>query len=266
VTDLQELITRGRFIFDGAPKRIEIFTLINGKRSAKEIAKKAKRPFTAVLHDIEKLKNMELVQEKKDANGVVIKKNSSIIYEKVPLIRHVSLSYFEPVSKTAVVSKQLVRHKVGRTQKIVLRVPTENEILEVCKNLEDQVNEFKGPGVEIDKITREISAFLNTKNGGIIFYGVDDDGIIVGTDLTRHQLDDRLQNSIRHTINPQPNIEVKERDVMGTKILLVMVPPWDRKNIYQYTKTNHFNIRKGANVFALKPEEIAKLSRGEYVV
>ena len=36
--ELQELISRGRFVFSGAPKRLEVFRLINGKRNTKEIA------------------------------------------------------------------------------------------------------------------------------------------------------------------------------------------------------------------------------------
>lgn len=266
MTELQELITRGRFIFTGAPKRIQIFTLINGRLSAKEIKKKAKRPFSAVLHDIEKLRDLELVQEKKNGDGQVLRKDGSIIYEKVPLIRHVPLSYFEPVSEAGRITRKDVSRKSSSPRKLVIRMPTENEILEICKNHEDQVNEFKAPGVEIDKITREIAAFLHTKNGGIIFYGIDDAGGIVGSDLKRHDMDQRIHNSVRNTISPQPNIEVKERDVMGTKIIMVIVPPWDRKSLYQYTKTGHYYIRKGANVFALKPEEISRLSRGQSVV
>ena len=127
------------------------------------------------------------------------------------------------------------------------------------------MNEFKALGVDVEKITREISAFLHTKSGGIIFYGIDDEGSIVGSNLTRHQLDDRVQNSVRNTISPPPNIEVKEQNVMGTKVLLVMVPPWDRKTIYQCTKTGNFNIRKGSNVFVLRPDELKKLHKGEYV-
>ena len=82
------------------------------------------------------------------------------------------------------------------------------------------------------------------------------------------EFDQRIQNSIRNTITPPPNIEVKDRNVMGSKIILIIIPPWDRKTIYQYTLDNRYyiNIRKGTNVFALKPEEIKKLSKGEAIV
>ena len=55
------------------------------------------------------------------------------------------------------------------------------------------------------------------------------------------------------------------KDVIGTKIILIKIPPWDRKNLYQYVKKERYLIRKGTNKFALKPEELKKLSKGEYI-
>ena len=53
---------------------------------------------------------------------------------------------------------------------------------------------------------------------------------------------------------------------MGTKIIVIIIPAWDRKTIYQYTKDGRYYIRKGTNVFALQPDEIRKLSIGEYII
>ena len=147
-----------------------------------------------------------------------------------------------------------------------LAVPSENQILDICKHGEDQLYEFKACGVKIEKITKEIAAFLNTKNGGLIFYGIDDDGYILGSDMRRQKFDQAIQNSIRNTISPQPNIEVKEEDVLGHKVLIVVIPPWNRKDIYQYTKEGRVYIRKGTNKFVATPEELRKLGRGKYVV
>lgn len=265
MTDLQELISRGRFIFLNAPKRVEVFEFINGKRSTKEIARKTGRSLSSVIQDIEKLRDVELVKEKKNGDKIV-KKDGATVYEKVPLIKHVPTSYFESVSKTGILAKEKPSKKGAGLRQFSKHIPNENEILDICKNHEDQIYEFKAPGIEIEKITREIAAFLHTKNGGILFYGIDDYGDIIASDLKRHELDDRIQNSIRNTISPQPNIEVKEKNVMGSTILLVMVPPWDRKTIYQYTKDSRYYIRRGSNVFALKPDELLKLSKGKYVV
>jgi len=266
LTDLQELISRGRFIFSNAPKRLEVFKLIDGKRSTKEIARKTGRSFTSVLNDIKKLRDMELIKEKMDSEGNIVKKEGAIVYEKVRLIKHVSLSYFQEVAETSKLVKKIPTREVKTYKPPVIHIPSEKEILDICRQGEDQIYEFKAPGTEIAKITKECAAFLHTKNGGIIFYGVQDDGSIIGSDLTRQEFDHRIQNSIRNTISPSPNIKVMERNVMGSKIILIIIPPWDRKTIYQYTFDNRYYIRKGTNVFALKPEEIKKLSKGEVIV
>jgi len=263
--DLQELISRARFLLSGAPKRLEVFNLINGKRSTKEIARKTGRSHRSVLNDIKKMEDMGLIEPKKGKDGKIIKKNCCKVYDKVPPLKHVSPSYFQDTTKTVrkrmKISKRL---KVRRTQK--LKIPSENEILDICREGESQIYEFKAPGVKIDKITKEIAAFLHTKNGGIILYGVDDDGTIIGSDMRLQDFDQRLQNSVRNTIFPPPTVEIKEVKVLNHRILVVLVPPWDKETLYEYAKDRRYYIRKGTNVFALTSEELKSLARGRYVV
>jgi DNA-binding transcriptional ArsR family regulator len=265
MVDLQELIVRGRMIFDGASRRLEVFELVNG-RSTKEISRKTGRSLSAVDQDIEKLKDIELIVEKKDSKGNVVKKDGSMVYEKNPIIRHVPFSYFRDVANTTKLVKKPVKAQ-GKTPKpATIHIPSENEILDICKQGEDQLYEFKSPGVTTDKLTKEIAGFLHTKGGGVIFYGVEDDGSIIGADVRRQTLDQKIQNSVRNTISPAPSIEVKERKVMSSTVLLVVVPPWDRKTIYQNTMDGRYYIRRGTNIFALRPDEIKKLSQGVFVV
>jgi DNA-binding transcriptional ArsR family regulator len=262
--NLQEVISRGRFILGRAPKRFEVFKLINGKLSTKEIARKVGRSHSSVLQDMEKLRDFGLISEKTDREGKVIKKGGCIVFEKTPLVKHISHSYFQDVANMVPLSRKNDVSRRGRTlvpRKI--HIPTENEILDICRYGEDQLHEFKSPGTAAHKITKEVAAFLHTKNGGVIFYGVDDDGSIIGSDLRLQEFDQRIQNSIRNTISPQLEIGIRRKVVMGSTILLVAIPPWDRKTIYQYTKDQRYYIRKGTNIFALKPEEITKLSKGE---
>ena len=265
MVDLQELIVRGRMIFDGAPRRLEVFELVSG-RSTKEIAHKSGRSLSAVDQDIEKLSDMELILKKKNGKGAVIKKDGSIVYEKNPVIRHVPISYFGDVANTSKLVKRAVKGQAKIPKPTTIHVPSENEILDICKQGEDQLYEFKAPGVSADKITKEIAGFLHTKGGGIILYGVEDDGSIIGADMRRQDLDQKIQNSVRNTVSPSPSIEIKERKVMGSAVLLVVVPPWDRKTIYQNTMDGRYYIRRGANIFALKPDEMKKLSQGVIVV
>jgi hypothetical protein len=264
--DIQELISRGRFIFSGAPKRFEVFKLVNGKRSAKEIARKSGRGLSPTLADLQKAKDMGLIRPREDRNGRIVKKENSLVYEKDPLVRHISISYFQDSVKS---QKEFVKQKmiakkpkVGRLK--ALRVPSENEILDICKSGEDQLYEFKGPGTEIKRLTKEIAAFLNTKMGGLIFYGVEDDGAIVGSDMRRQGMDQSLQNSIKNTISPSAIVEIKTKDVVGHTVLVIVIPPWNGKDVYQYS--GRIYIRKGTNVFIAKPEEVRKLHDGKYVI
>lgn len=265
MVDVQELITRGRLHFSGAPKRLEVFKLVNGKNSTKDIARKTRRPLTSVLDDILVLKDNELIQPRKSDNGSVIKKDGAVVYEKNPVIRHVSLSYFEDVAETTKFVKRPSEKRASTIPK-ASHVPTETEILDICKNGESQLYDYKAPGADAENITREISGFLHTRNGGIVLYGVGDHGEIIGSDVRRQDFDQKIQNSVRNTISPPSTIEIAERDVMGSKILLVLIPPWNRKTVYQNTKDGRYYIRKGTNIFVLRPDEMKQLHRGEYIV
>ncbi|MCD4739671.1 putative DNA binding domain-containing protein [archaeon] len=258
---MQEMITRGRFIFTNAPGRIAIFKLVNGRLDTKEIANKLHRTPSNVLHDIKKMADLELIELKRDANGNVMKKNGRNVYEKSPLVQHVPLSYFQnTITAQKSVKKVKISKKSKSSFKNQIRLPNENEILDICKDLETQVYEFKTAGTDIRKITKEIGAFLNTSQGGIIFYGVEDDGTIVGTDKKVSELDQPLQNSVRNTISPSVSIKIKKETLFGTDILLILIDPWDKRTVYYYEK--RALIRHGTNVFTATPEEIKKLHKG----
>lgn len=263
---LQEIISRGRFIFSTAPRRFEVFKLIDGKRTAKDIAKKVGRSQNAVLNDIKKLRDFGLVFEKRDRNDNPVKKDGSYVFEKSLLSRHIPDSYFMGVADTQVLAKAKISpSKVRTTSSAKIHVPNEQEILDICREEENQLCEFKGPGIKMDKISKEIAAFLHTRNGGIILYGVEDDGSIIGSNLSYQEFDQRVQNSARNCITPPPNVQIVKRTVLGSEILLVVIQPWDRSTLYQY-RDGRLYIRKGTNVFALKPGEIKKLSQGKYIV
>lgn len=263
---LQELIVRGRFLFAGAPKRLDVFMSINGKRSTKEIAKKLGRRFTTVLQDIEKLKDMELICEKKGRDKRTIRKKRATVFVKTPLAKHIPLIYFKKIANTQLLTKQR-RIRKGKTHTLSpIHTPSAQEILDIAKEGENQLYEFKRSGTKSSKITKEVAAFLHTKAGGIIFYGIEDDGSIIGSDLTRQNFDQKMHNSIQNSITPQPAVQIMERDVIGSKIIIIIIPPWDKKNLYQYNPSEKYYIRKGTNVFALKSGEIKKLSRGDFII
>lgn len=234
--DLQELVSRARILFSEAPKRLEVFKQVNGKRNGKEIAISAGKPYVSTLHDLQKMRDLELIAPRIDKDGEIHKVDSSIVYEKVPLIRHMPISYFNDptqVSKETVKAKRLSgKTKIGPISS--LNIPDEREMLDICRAGEDQIHEFKAAGTEVQKLTKEIAAFANSRQGGLIFYGVENDGTIAGTDKHRQELDQSLQNSVHNAISPALIIDIQEKDVLGYKIILIRIPPWNKKDVYQY--------------------------------
>ena len=263
--NLQEIIARGKYIFEGAPKRLEVFKWVNGRLNAKEIALKVGKTESNTLTDLQKIRDMGLIIQK-EKNGMGVRKNNSLVYEKVPLARQIPISYFKDPIKGVSKSSQKIPKTTGvRVQMSSLVAPSENQILQICTSGEDQLYEFKSPGVDANKITKEIAAMLNTKMGGVVLYGVEDDGTILGSDKRKQGLDQPLQNSIKNNIAPAPpSIKIVERNILGALVLLIIVPPWNKRDVY------HFNdkvlIRKGTNVFGARPEESRKLHDGKYVV
>jgi len=263
--ELQELISRARFIFSNAPQRLEVFKQVNGKKSAKEISKNVRRSVHSTLNDLKRLADIGLIVVKKDQNNKIVKKENSIVYEKIPLARQIPLTYYQNDRKPKKkISKEVKTKKSVNTNMRTVHVPKENEILDICRDGETQVYEFKTHGVEVNKITKEIAAFSNTKMGGILFYGVEDDGTIVGTDKSKQKLDQPIQNSIKNTMSPPVIVNIVSRRVLGQEIILICVPPWNRKDVYHYHGKVY--VRKGTNCMGVTSGESKKLHNGEHIV
>jgi hypothetical protein len=266
--DLQELITRGRFIFSKAPERLRVFELVNGRRNTQGIAKMTRRNANNIHRDLQVLSNSELIRPKTDKNGDPVKADGLPVYEKVPLARTIPTAYFRGPSRAFGASSRSRVQSASKSSKAKrpapLPIPTETELLDICKNGEDQLYEFKGQGADSKKITREIAALLHTRQGGYILYGVDDDGTIQGSDVSRQKLDQAVQNSVKNTISPAATVKLHSVKALGHEVVVIAVPPWNRKDVYHFEE--RVLIRKGTNVFAAKPEESRKLHRGQYVI
>jgi hypothetical protein len=264
--DLQELIVRGRFILGATSERLKLFQLVDGKQDTAQLARRTRRHVNSVRRDLNMIRDAGLIQPRLDKSRAEVKRSGFPVYEKVPLARTIPAHYFTGVKVLRRPSKgessRGSHTALGRRNPLPL--PTEQEILDICKNGEDQLYEFKAAGTEVRKLTREICAMLNTKSGGILLYGVDDDGTIAGTDIPRQRMDQPLQNSIKNSISPAATITLKAVSVIGTQVLVIIVPPWNRRDVYQFDEK--VLVRKGTNVFAARPEELRKLHQHTYVV
>jgi len=246
-----------------------VFELVNGRRNTAEIAKTTRRHVNNVSRDLRLLADGGLIQPRSSKDGDFLKVDGIPVYEKVPLARTIPMTYFHG-SSTALAapsrrSRAQSNPKASRLRRPPsLPVPSETELLDICRKGEDQIYEFKGQGAAANKIVREIGAMLNTRQGGIVFYGVDDDGTIQGSDMSRQKLDQSVQNSVKSNISPAAVVKLHTVKVLGNEVIAVVVSPWNRKDVYQFEE--RVLIRKGTNVFSAKPEESRKLHRGVYVV
>jgi len=267
--ELQELITRGRFVLASAPGRQQVFALVNSKRSTKDIAAETGKTLSNTIRDIQKLRDIGLIEPKPDKNGRPKRVNGATVYQKVPVVRHLSLSHFR---STSMISAKIpkspsspgTKASTRRAAVKALKIPNANEIVDICSHGEDQVHEFKAAGADTRVVAKEIAAFLHTRQGGMIIYGVEDDGRIAGAGTSRQKFDQSVQNSVHNTISPAPNIRIHSVNALRTELLIVIVQPWNRREVYFYE--NRAYIRKGTNALPAKPEEIRKLHKGDYIV
>ena len=74
-----------------------------------------------------------------------------------------------------------------------------NEILELIKEGENSLIEFKNENFHPDSLSKEIVAFSNVRGGSIII-GVNDDGIISG--VTSKEIEQKIVNICRNNIVP----------------------------------------------------------------
>lgn len=259
---LQELISRARFLLNDSPKRLEVFKLVNGKKSAKEISQKTKRSLSVVLQDLQKMKELGII-DFMIKEGKMIKRDNSIVYQKNPALKHLSPSLLKNPNKIPV-PKNENKRKTTRSNNPAAYIPKESEILDICKGGESQTIEFKRAGVDVRTLSKEICAFANTKDGGLIFYGIEDDGTISQRDKKMAELDQSLNNSLYNTVTPALTVKIIEREVVGNRILIIAVNPWNKKDVYHYESRVY--IRKGTNVFCAKQEESRSLFSGKYIV
>ena len=116
----------------------------------------------------------------------------------------------------------------------------------------------KDPRME-HAVLKTIAAFLNSKEGGTLFVGVNDEGDIVGLDADQFPNEDKLllhlDNLIKKSLG-QPvyvclNIECDE--INGGRILAVECKPSDKPVFLKSGDSEEFYIRAGASSPALPP-------------
>lgn len=101
---------------------------------------------------------------------------------------------------------------------------TDSEIKKHIAQGEDSATQFKAAPIGVAKLAAELAAFTNS-GGGIIYFGVQDDGSICG--LTHDQvklLDTEISNAANDNVRPSVYIQTEFHTLDDKLILLVIVP------------------------------------------
>ncbi len=132
-----------------------------------------------------------------------------------------------------------------------------DELYSILLEGEDFKNQFKLNFENIDKLSAEIVAFLNSE-GGRIFIGVTNNGEIEG--LTQKQVDKLNQwisNASRNNIYPTVQLKTQTLQCDGKTILIVFIPRGENKP-YSVNKIDVW-IKSGSDKRKATVDDIARL-------
>lgn len=118
-------------------------------------------------------------------------------------------------------------------------------LTDILREGEDQRTEFKSQAPNSGRdIGKEISALTNHR-GGVLIFGVDDDGEIVGVEDVEG-LDNRVSGVLRKSLMPPLSAEIHMETIRGKDLLIVDIPTADRPVAinYVYYGRNGTNSRK----------------------
>jgi predicted HTH transcriptional regulator len=101
------------------------------------------------------------------------------------------------------------------------------KIKEIIGSGEGLNTEFKQRFSTHSKIAKEIIAFANTK-GGLLFFGIDDDGSIYGVDSEK-EIAELVKETIEEYCEPIIEYKISFIDLFGKEIVIIEVPESNTK-------------------------------------
>lgn len=132
----------------------------------------------------------------------------------------------------------------------------EDVIKEWINRGENEFVEFKEGLKHADDVMKTIVAFANT-NGGVIIFGVKDDGSIVGYNEPAQNTRNRLERMISSKCDPPVDFSVKRIEFDNTGITYIKIPK-GKSRLYAVTNGPIY-VRRGASDIFIKPSEIIEI-------
>jgi ATP-dependent DNA helicase RecG len=108
---------------------------------------------------------------------------------------------------------------------------------------------------------KTVSAFANCQ-GGSFYYGVDDDGVVVGLDDVKDAID-KISKLIQSRISPLPEFSLKSHRMDGSKTVLVLHVPSGEMLPYYYIADGNTTayVRVGDESVPASPQQLSELAR-----
>lgn len=125
---------------------------------------------------------------------------------------------------------------------------------------ETEAVEFKESIAQLDKGILSLTAMLNRSNNGTVYFGVDDDGEVIGMNVTDSTLE-KIRNAVRNNVQPRilVDVQIMESDD-GKRYIAMSSKGYD----IPYSYDGRYFIRHGSSNESASPDLVAKmvLSRG----
>lgn len=104
---------------------------------------------------------------------------------------------------------------------------TRQEVLQLISEGENSRVEFKRKFTTFEKIARELIAFANSK-GGLIFFGIDDNGEIVGVKSEKEAEELLLETATKYC-EPQIDLKIYVMEIEGKDVVIGEVKESNKK-------------------------------------
>jgi len=125
-----------------------------------------------------------------------------------------------------------------------------SQLLSQIKNGEGQHVEFKTSFAEQDEAIRSLCAFTHAE-GGSVFFGVNDDGKIVGVTIGKNTIEN-FANKLRSCTQPSLNPTIEQINIDDKIIVVVSIGKAKEDTLYFAFNTSYIRIGKTNHVMSPK--------------
>ena len=128
-----------------------------------------------------------------------------------------------------------------------------DDIISRIRRGEDSVTQFKRQAIGVAKLADEMVAFANAE-GGVILFGVDDDGTVVGLNAEQKALINReFGNAASDGVRPAIYPRTEFHEIKGKLILAVIVPEGVSK---PYANNSGVSCARNATIASFASKEL----------